>query len=508
MSSPSEPEKYSIDDMMERLKNRPAEDPIEYGQLVTRPDGSQAVRVRKRKRRSHQPVKEERARQRRARMFQISGFLILLFAGLIAAGVALAYANTPTFREGLVRKISASSGARVDLQRFRVNPTYAVADWLSLDWPGGNALQNLSLRGIKANLHPVSFLGRSVRGEEMLVQEATLNLREPQGGVPLWEGPAASGTDTAVRFDQYTIPKLNVIFGDRATSPVQIWGSEATFVSANRNGRPELLLNKGDLAASGWPKLRIHRAYIDFSGKQVNLVSLRLMHETDSTGIFELSGTIFPYPPGRASELSVLLDDYPVSGIAGPEFGLLFAGRIDTQPATGSNRLTFTPGHDAAASLSVTFSCPGKSLELSGFPMLSGLSQALDDEWFLRPDFDTEAGGLLRRADGSVEIENLKLESKDRMALRGGVTMNPARQLSGDLEVGLAEGMIKASGSRRLDAMFSPPREGYRWLTVRIGGSAGSPADNFKELYESSTSAPPATPERGVPSFDDLTRPK
>ena len=49
---PSEPEKYSIDEMIDRLKNPPDEEPIEKGELVTRADGSQAIRVRKRKRRS------------------------------------------------------------------------------------------------------------------------------------------------------------------------------------------------------------------------------------------------------------------------------------------------------------------------------------------------------------------------------------------------------------------------------------------------------------------------
>ena len=47
--APSDPEKYSIDEMMERLKGQPADDPATAGELVTRADGSQALRVRKRK---------------------------------------------------------------------------------------------------------------------------------------------------------------------------------------------------------------------------------------------------------------------------------------------------------------------------------------------------------------------------------------------------------------------------------------------------------------------------
>ena len=143
MSAPSEPEKYSIDEMMDRLKNRPAEDPIQDGELVTRSDGSQAIRVRKRKRRSHQPAKEERKSTRRARMIQVSGALSLLLLGLFAAGAAIVYANSAGFRESLVKKISLSSGARAELQLFRMNPTSANAGMLTLAWPEGNALRDL-----------------------------------------------------------------------------------------------------------------------------------------------------------------------------------------------------------------------------------------------------------------------------------------------------------------------------------------------------------------------------
>ena len=84
-AAPSEPEKYSIDEMMDRLKAVPSENPDE-GELVTRSDGSQAIRVRKRKRRSTQPHKEERHRTRRTRIIQVSAALIFLFIAALTVG--------------------------------------------------------------------------------------------------------------------------------------------------------------------------------------------------------------------------------------------------------------------------------------------------------------------------------------------------------------------------------------------------------------------------------------
>ena len=60
--SSNDHEHYSVDEMMDRLKhhNRDKEqqDKIKDGELVTRPDGSQVIKVKKRRRRSKQPSKK------------------------------------------------------------------------------------------------------------------------------------------------------------------------------------------------------------------------------------------------------------------------------------------------------------------------------------------------------------------------------------------------------------------------------------------------------------------
>lgn len=507
MSAPSDPEKYSIDEMMERLKKRPDEDP--NGELVTRADGSRAIRVRKKKRRSHQPHKEERRKQLRSRMLQVSGGLILLLLALFGAGVAIVFANSAPFREGLVRKISLCSGADADLSQFRMNPTSANASALTLAWPAGNVLGNLKLRGITAKISPVSFLGKAMTGEEASASEGTLTLRIPQAGEPTRETPAAAEGIQPVSFDHYSIPKFHLFAGDPLAWQIRLLGSEATFTPRNPGERPQLLLSSGNIDIKGWPKLRMDRSHIEFRGDEADIIGMRLRHETDPRGVFELSGTVSPFATDRASTLAVQLDSYLVSGIAGPELGRLFSGRIDTVASSNSNYLSFTPSQEPEASLSVTFSNSlANSIEITGFPFLFALSQTLNDEWFARPVFDAEIRGILRRANGNVSLENLNLENKSRMALRGELTMTPDRKLSGRLEVGVAEGMIEASENTRLDSLFGPPRDGFRWLTLTIQGNANSPADNFKDLYNSTASADSSAPTGLIPSFEDLTRPK
>ena len=152
-----EPEKYSIDEMMERLKGKPSENPAE-GQLVTREDGTQAIRVRKRKRRSEQPKREEAKRQKRIRIIQVSAALILLMLCALVIGGAFVYTNTPTYRKAVSNSVAEALGGTVEFKMFRVTPVSANADAIDVTWPDGNGFQSLKLRGISSKISPFSLL--------------------------------------------------------------------------------------------------------------------------------------------------------------------------------------------------------------------------------------------------------------------------------------------------------------------------------------------------------------
>jgi len=512
MSAPSEPEKYSVDEMLERLKNRPAEDPIEDGELVTRADGSQAIKVRKRKRRTQQPHKEERRHYRRVRMIQVAVGVVFVLTAIIGMGTAIVFANSAPFRERLLQKISQSSGARAELEQFRMSPTSANADRISLTWPDGCALQSLTMKTVKADISPFSFLGQSLTGEEMTCAEATLVLQVPQPDKPIRDTPSSAG-NPPVRFESYAATKTEMILGDPAAPLVRMRNSECSFYPVGSKEHTQLILNHGDITIPGWPKLRMDRAHIEFRGPDVDVVVMRLRHETDNQGAFELVGTIYPYVPERSSKLEICLSGYLLSGIVGADLGRLISGKIDTLADTKSNLLTFNMGESPDASLTVAFrrsvmSSLTSPFRLSGFPFLVGLSQILGDVWFEQPVFDTEVTGVIHRSHGNVTISDLSLENKGHMALRGSLTLKPDRSLSGNFEVAVAEAMIKSSKSASFDSMFGPAKDGFRWLSLKIGGSAAAPTDNFKELFENAASAKTANPTGNPPTFEDLTTPK
>jgi hypothetical protein len=496
--------------MMDRLKSLPSETP-EDGELVIRADGTQAIRVRKRKRRTHQPVKHERQASRRMRIVQVSAALILVFLTALFIGGAIIYANSSPFREGLRHQIEQASGAEVEFQQFRMNPKTANASGLTLKWPAGNLLDSLTLQQLNAEIFPSSFLGNAMRGEEVSAFEGNLKLRYPEAGENTRNFPAAEGA-LPVRFNRYRVPSLTLTLGDPADPALKLTKSEVSLNPETVNGRSQLNFYQGEVAISGWPKLRLDRALVEFRGEEADIVGLRVLHETDSRGVFELSGTVYPYQPDRLSSLAVLLQSFQFEGVTGPAMGRLLSGRIDSSPATKSNFLSFQPTADSAPTLEIAFQVsPSSQLELRGFPFLLALAQTLDDPWFQAPVFDTDASGTIYRENGIVTLRDLDLESKGRIAVRGQVSMAANQQLSGKLEIGVAEAMIASAKTARLKSMFGPSREGFRWISLKIGGPVTTPSDNFRDLFSAavapvSDTAPPGESE--VSTFEELTRPK
>jgi hypothetical protein len=515
-AAPSEPEKYSIDEMMDRLKGAPSEN-SEDGELVTRSDGSQAIRVRKRKRRSSQPHKEERHRTRRTRIIQVSAALILLFIAALAIGGAIIYANSSPFRQGLIRKIEQVSGATIDLQVFRMNPKTANAGGLSLAWPDGNVLKTLYLRGFVADISPASFFGKSMTGEEVSSDYGVLALQFPKPGQALRNSPAPTGA-SPLRFDRYRVRMLDVTLGDPAAPLIKLAKTEASLASENINGRPQLSLYQGDLTIDGWPKLRMDRALIEFRGTEADIIGLRVLHEkddqeTDDRGALEFSGPVAPYKPEQPVTLAVSLDAFRLSGITGTALGRLVSGKIDSLPVAKSNYLSFLPKEKTSPVFDASFRVsPNSKIEVQGFPFLFALSQILgEDPWFVHPVFEGDASGVIHREGGIVTLRNLNLESKGRLALRGEISIAANQTLAGSLQIGLAEAVIGSASTSRLKSMFGPPKDGFRWLTLKISGPAAEPVDNFKELFSTAAvtpreSAVPAETEGS--SFEELTRPK
>jgi hypothetical protein len=509
--APSEPEKYSIDEMMDRLKGSSSENP-ENGERVIRADGSEAIRVRRRKRRSDQPMTESSTTGRRAKILQVSGALILLILAALAVATGVIFANSKPFRDGLLLKITQFTGATPDISSFRMNPKSAIASGLSLKWPAGNLTKSLELNDLNATISPISFLAKTMAGEEIVIGDAALVLQIPKAGEkPRVDSPKAK--TPPIDFKRFRATRFDMTLGNAKAPALTIKKSEASFYPAPANSRIQFSLNQGDLAIDGWSAFRIDRAFMEFRENEIEILSLRLLDEVENRGSFELSGTLQPYSPELLSTLNIEMRNFPLAAIIGKPMGNLFTGKIDSYPSANSNYLSFFP--TTTPKLKFAAACHSSynsSVEVSGFPFLTALAQELDDKWFMNPIFTGQETlfNLMREA-GGVSIEDIEFATKGRMALRGQVRIDAKGSLAGQLEVGIAESMLNTSRSEKAKAVFGPTRSGYRWLMLKIGGQVANPTDNFKEIMTAPPVEPAADsslPESPRSTFDELTKPR
>lgn len=510
--SNSDPEKYTIDDMLDRLKNRGDGE----GELVTRADGTKALKVRKRKRRTDQARDKLKAQNQRMQLIQIAGFIIFMVVLLIIGGVLILYSNSSAYRDGLIAKIDSASGSKAKIQQFRMNPATASAAQMEMKWPETQVLDRLEVNGLKAKISPISFAGKVFQGQEVVAVKGNLFLTAPKSS-ELSGDKAAGVSDLLVKFNRYSVTSLNVFFSGEQAWEQMLENVEASYLPTKTSKGGEIRLNQGLLKMKGWPSLALDRAYIQIRERELDIKSMRFQipvvenQRIQDNGSIDLSGVISPLEEGVTHQLFVNLDSFQISHLLGAGLGRFFHGKTISNPDETSNSLQFTPGsgQDALLKLNMT-NAIDSHISLAQFKFMGHLAITLDDRWYELPSFDHEVKLLMRQSGEHVELEQIHMEQRARMALKGSISIkDEAGNILGRLSVGIPETIIAASKNRRLDVLFSPERNGYRWVDLEIGGNSAAPADNFKELYQAVTltqkAEVEAVPQRdGVDSFDSL----
>jgi hypothetical protein len=492
--SSSDPKKYTIEEMMDRLNGRDSSE--SPAKLVTRSDGSQAMKVRRRKRRTTQAFKEETKRNHRIQVMQIAGFVSLVVLLGLAAGIGILYANSSAFRESLLVKLEDSSGAKVSLIQFRINPAAANANKVLLEWPGGNALSTLELVPITAKIAPQSFLGKVFGGEEIVADKGKLLLSAPAKLLPARYKPAPDG-NLPVKFQRYSVPSLDIRFGETAGHRRTITGTEASFYTGIVADHSEIRLRGGLLEFDEWPPLSLDRSYMKRSDGRFQIQSMRFMapkganKNKAATGFIDFSGTVRPLEAAATHTLEANVQGMQLPYLVGADFGRIFMGGVDNSEIPDSNFLTFSPDSPESSVLELTLTNSLDSrIELGGLMFLSQLSAVLNERWYESPIFVDDVAFVVKRRGSEVEIKEINLVSRGRMAIRGSLSNGKGGAISGILRIGLPETTVSAAENKRLNRLFGPTHEGYRWLDVKVGGTSAMPKDNFKELYTKAAEAP------------------
>jgi hypothetical protein len=494
-----EPESYSLDQMMERLKERGHEE----GELVTRADGSQAVKIKKRKRRSEQPHKEAAKRQQKIRLFQL-GLAFSLFCGLVATAAGLLfYYNSTGYRESIRTKIEQWTGADVDITEFSVTPNTARCATMNLSWPAGNHLRTLQITRPSAQLNILGFLTNQWGGNAVVATNGKLIFGKGQEDAPKSAPTNEKPSAFPFSFDNYRIEKLDVIGFDQAQQPwLTISGTEVSLVKTDAGSQTRFVGGKVNVLA--FQPMHLDRASIDFTTGQMIIDQARFKPEPNASGSLELSNNIDLYG-AKTTDLNLSMKHFPLEILLGEGVETIMSGFVDTNPEALNCLLRFTPGSYDSYNIQLGF--VGSSLTpltLCGFPFFSDLSRELQDQDYVnRFHFADRVEGELIRDAKVLTLRSLHLEKKGQFIIKGDISVTDGK-IVGQLDVGLQGSLLTQNhiNPMMLD-LFARNTGGYQWCKITLGGTPTSPADNFndqiKAILDKSPDKPTASPTDSAP---------
>ncbi|MBT8043660.1 MAG: hypothetical protein KJO79_01815, partial [Verrucomicrobiae bacterium] len=283
-------ENYSVDEMMARLKRnerrKRSSDPAQDGELVTRADGSQVVKVRKRKRRSKQPEKKQKKTNPKLK-WAVIGSLIGLFILLIAGTVFIIVKyNGRSFKENTESTISSLTGSEsTELTQLRVTPVSAKASKAELAWSPHSFFQSANFANIKADIKATSFFSSDWIGEEVVATVGEITMRKPV--------PSVESEDEMViapyQFGAFRCNQLDIKFGSTPKGPA-ITGLQVS-LRKQVNERYQVVFNNGLMNMPNWPALEISSGIITLNSDHAE-IETRLEASNGLNGELLIKGRI------------------------------------------------------------------------------------------------------------------------------------------------------------------------------------------------------------------------
>lgn len=509
-SSDPEPENYSIDDMMDRLRARGEGSSDGQPELIVREDGTEVYRMRKRKRRSHQPKKEKEKRQRQFRVAQVVvGVGLVAAAGLAVLG-SVVYFNSTAYQSSLASRIRIWTGAEPQLTQFRMSPVSAAAGSVALAWPEGSVLQSLQLNGVRADLRISSIFGGAWKGSEMVATGGTLLLRNSDGSAT----PSALDRkgDCPFQFG-YRSPNFTVLMGPPESPALRLESSEVSIkVQDPAATNANLQFEGGSLTIPGWGDFGLTFASFQIAPAGFRLATVRIAPGGGSKGEIEISNpqqVPLAIKAGE-SEMALRINRVPLSALLGPGFGAFLTATVETREGAPDGTFLFKGGKSPSVACRIPFHATATSEpSASLLPLFAILAEEIGERWYLKPAFDLDFSGTVIRGGGASGLENLSMEARGRLLIRGRVAAREGGALDGELEIGLPEAAL-AKCTLPFRRVFNRRDGGQVWATVRIAGTGRKPTDDLQQQIEqAATNVAPASggKESLEDEFRELTTP-
>ncbi|MBK1790962.1 hypothetical protein [Persicirhabdus sediminis] len=489
---PFEPKNNTADDNISQLKKELNQTHgVPDGELITRPDGTQVIKARKRKRRSKQPHKEE-AKKRLKKIIIGASFLALMGIALVVGiFIILAKYNSDSFKKQSESDIAAfTDAAQVKVHRMTVTPASAKISAIEASWPANSTIQKAEFKQIATRFKLSTFFGKYWKSAELSAATGSLHLQLPTG-------PAAAeeSKSSPFAFDFYRSFSTDIFFGP-STKGVALRKAQCTFDELY--GVPQSMIQDATLQHPFWPNLQVKNVLLKHNtADNTELTGVIMPTANSGSGLINVTGKINIYAD-ETNELELKITDFPIQQLVGDGRKLrldrFLDGAIDAPLAS----LDINPRNPDTLKIEAAFE--SRRLNLQGLTFLRTLRRELGQSWYDKPVFDESNGTLIIENGGDVTIDNLSFTARDKLQLRGSITCSKTNELSGTLEVGLPA----IENSSRPDG-FSASSNGYYWAEVTLSGTVTRPKDDLFDIMGAKET--PSGSQKKIPTEEQLLNP-
>lgn len=462
--------------MMRKLKsssNQKQSGIPEEGERVIREDGSVAIKVRTKKRRSVQTKKTQENKSNKGKLILLAVFIGLLLFSCIIFFILLGYFNGNRFKSQVAETIVNASGAEVELGSLNISPTSAISSNIDLKWSGEDTLlKSLTLTKISADYGVLAFVGGGWGASALGIAKADLVIEMGENNPRLNTSPVRP---VDFKFNLYQCSELNVDFGKYS-----LWNFKNGSVSYRVSDQnKQFSLDSGDFTVPKFGKFKLQTGIVSFAANEAQ-VYLDLKSE-EQLGSLNVDGTV-GYTDASLLDLKMELRNYPLRDWIDPRARRFLNGKIHTAKGALEMKLGDMESLDIEAEIT------SKMMSITDFDFIKTISEHLQEEYYLRPDFMTESTMKVKWAKNRIEFTDIDFLQIDQMRIQGNFTIDEGDQLSGTFKVGIPITVIARNTGVVLKKVFKEDDGEHIWATVTISGDVANPKDNLSEMIQAESS--------------------
>lgn len=462
-----------LDEMMRKLKKQNVQKKSsdnERGERVIRANGSEAIKVKSKKRRTIQPKIEKEKRNNKRKIILLVASIALFLISIIVFSILLGYYNGNRFKSKITDTIINVSGADVELGKLDISPAAAKLSKISLKWPvKDSVIKKIDLKGIDADYGMLAFIGGGWGGSNVGIDQADLSLEMANGRSQLTTN---SERPVDFKFSLYQCSELNINFGQDS-----LWnfskGSASYRVTEDND--EQFSIDSGDFSIPRFGDFSVNTGLASFDADQAHIyLSLRAKNHS---GVINIDGTT-GYTKGSSIDLKTKLEDYTVGEWMDTRARRFIKGKIESGNGTLKMKLGDIESFDIVTKMTSGI------IRVNDFEFVNTLSKELADDEYLESMFRGNSKMTMRWSKRRIEFSDIDFKQEGKLRIKGNFTIDENDQMSGNIKVGLPVIILTSKKVKILNKVFKEDDGEYIWANLTIAGKVSLPEDDLNEMFK------------------------